>query len=46
MVKVDKFNYRAYFVILDTIEEDKDVLLILGKLFLAINQALLDVQNG
>jgi hypothetical protein len=43
LVKVDKFIYPADFVILDMVEEDKDVPLILGRPFLATCRALIDV---
>ncbi|XP_022891857.1 uncharacterized protein LOC111406708 [Olea europaea var. sylvestris] len=45
LVKVEKFIFLADFMILD-MEEDKDVPLILGRLFLATGRALIDVQNG
>ncbi|XP_062080900.1 uncharacterized protein LOC133785698 [Humulus lupulus] len=45
LVKEDKFIFPAYFIILD-MEEDTNVPLILGRPFLAIGQALIDVQKG
>lgn len=45
LVNVGKFIFPADFLILD-MEEDKDIPLILGKPFLAIGRALIDVQNG
>lgn len=42
MVKVDKFIFSANFFVLD-MEEDKDVLLIMGRPFLATKQTLIDV---
>ncbi|XP_027364510.1 uncharacterized protein LOC113871613 [Abrus precatorius] len=44
LVKVDKFIFPADFVILD-IEVDVDIPLILGRPFLAIGRALIDVQK-
>lgn len=45
LVKVDKFIFLADFIILD-MEEDHDIPIILGRLFLAIGRALIDVQEG
>ncbi|XP_022880768.1 uncharacterized protein LOC111398040 [Olea europaea var. sylvestris] len=45
LVKVDKFIFPADFIILD-MEEDIDVLLILGRPFLATGRGLIDVQKG
>ena len=42
LVKVDKFIFPADFIILD-MEEDKEVPIILGRLFLATGRALIDV---
>ncbi|XP_012448841.1 uncharacterized protein LOC105772039 [Gossypium raimondii] len=42
---VDKFTFSANFIILDC-EADKEVLIILGQLFLAIGRTLIDVYNG
>ena len=42
---MDKFIFPADFVVLD-MEEDQEVLLILGRPFLATGRALIDVQNG
>lgn len=45
LVKVDKFILRADFVILDC-KVDIDVLIILGRPFLATKRALVDVDRG
>ncbi|XP_022867351.1 uncharacterized protein LOC111387064 [Olea europaea var. sylvestris] len=45
LVKVDKLIFPVDFLILD-MEEDKDVLIILGLPFLATARALIDVQQG
>ena len=45
LVKVDKFIFPVDFVILD-MEENQEVPLILGRPFLAIGRALIDVQKG
>ena len=45
LVKVDKFIFLVYFIVLD-MKEDKEVPIILGKSFLAIYRALIDVQKG
>ncbi|XP_022845337.1 uncharacterized protein LOC111368339 [Olea europaea var. sylvestris] len=43
--KVEKFIFPADFVVLD-MEEDQEIPLILGRLFLATGRALIDVQGG
>ncbi|KAI3467900.1 hypothetical protein Pfo_024563 [Paulownia fortunei] len=45
LVKVDKFIFPADFIILD-MEEDQDIPIILGRPFLAMGRALIDVQKG
>ncbi|XP_062099858.1 uncharacterized protein LOC133805711 [Humulus lupulus] len=45
LVKVDKFIFPAYFIILD-LEEDANIPIILGRPFLATGRALIDVQKG
>ena len=45
MVKVDKFIFPANFIVLD-MEEDKEIPIILGRPFLAIGKAMIDVQWG
>ena len=45
LVKVDKFIFPIDFIVLDT-AEDKKVLIILGRPFLATGQALIDMQKG
>ncbi|XP_075486387.1 uncharacterized protein LOC142525999 [Primulina tabacum] len=45
LMKVDKFIFPADFVVLD-MEEDMEMTLILGKPFLALGKALIDVQEG
>ena len=45
LVKVDKFIFPAYFIILD-MQEDKEVSIILGRPFLATGRAMIDVQKG
>ena len=45
LVKVDKFIFPAYFIVLD-MEEDKEIPIILGRLFLATGKAMIDVQRG
>ena len=45
LVKVDKFIFPAYFIILD-MQEDKKVPIILERPFLAIGRAMIDVQKG
>ena len=44
-VKVDKFIFSVDFVVLE-MEEDREVLIILGMPFLATRQALKNVKNG
>ena len=45
LVKVDKFIFPMDFVVLDK-EEDRKALIILGRPFLTIAQALIDMKNG
>ena len=45
LVKVDKFIFPADFIVLD-MEEDKEILIILGRSFLATGRAMIDVQRG
>ena len=45
MVKVDKFIFLAYFIVL-YMEEDKEIPIILCRPFLAIGRAMIDVQRG
>ena len=45
LVKVDKFIFPAYFIILD-MKKDKEVTIILGRPFLATGRAMIDVQKG
>lgn len=45
LVKVDKFIVPVDFMVLD-MEEDRKLPLILGRPFLAIARALIDVQGG
>ena len=45
LVKVDKFIFPADFIVLD-MEEDKEIPIILGRLFLATGRAMIDVQRG
>ena len=42
LVKVDKFIFSADFIVLD-MEEDKEIPIILGRPFLAIGRAMIDV---
>ena len=42
LVKVDKFNFPADFIVLD-MEEDQEIPLILGRHFLATGRTLIDV---
>ena len=44
LVKVDKFIFPADFIVLDK-EEDKEIPIILGRLFLATDKAMIDVQK-
>ena len=45
LVKVDKFIFPAYFIVLD-MEEDKEIPIILGRPFLATGRVMIDVQRG
>ena len=45
LVKVDKFIFPANFIVLD-MEEDKEIPIILGRLFLATGRAMIDVHRG
>lgn len=45
LVQVDKFIFHADFIILNY-EADREVQIILGRPFLAIGWALIDVQEG
>ena len=45
LIKVGKFIFLVDFVVID-IEEDKQVPLLLGRPFLAIGAALIDVKKG
>lgn len=45
LVKVDKFFFFAYFIVLD-MEEDGEIPLILGRTFLVTGRILIDVQQG
>ena len=45
LVKVDKFIFSTDFIVLD-MEEDKEILIILGRPFLATGKAMIDVQKG
>ena len=45
LMKVDKFIFPVDFVV-EEMKEDKEVLIILGRSFLATGQALVDVKNG
>ncbi|PON51069.1 Aspartic peptidase domain containing protein [Parasponia andersonii] len=45
LVKVDKFIFPADFIVLD-MEEDQEILIILGRPFLATRRTLIDVQKG
>ena len=45
LVKVNKFIFPTDFVVLD-MEEDREAPIILGRLFVATGQALIDVKNG
>ena len=44
LVKVEKFIFLVYFVVIEI--EDKKIQLFLGKPFLAIGVALIDVKKG
>ena len=45
LVKLDKFIFPTDFIVLD-MEEDKEIPIILGRPFLAIGRAMIDVQMG
>ena len=45
LVKVDKFVFPIDFIVLD-MEEDKEISIILGRLFLATGRAMIDVHKG
>lgn len=45
LVKIDKFIFPADFVVLD-IEEDREILIILGRPFLMNVRALINVKKG
>ena len=45
LIKVDKFIFLVDFMVLD-MEEDEKIPLILGRPFLTISQALIDVESG
>jgi len=45
LVKVDKFIFPVYFVMLD-IDDQVEILMILGRPFLATSKALIDVKDG
>ena len=45
LIKVGKFIFPVDFVVID-IEEDKQVLLLLGSPFLATGETLLDLKKG
>ena len=45
LVKVDKFIFQDDFIILD-MEEDKEILITLGRPFLATSRALINLQKG
>ena len=42
LVKVDKFIFSTNFIVLD-MEEDSEIPIILGRLFLATGRAMIDV---
>ena len=44
LVMVDKFIFHVDFIVLD-MEEDKKILIILGRVFLATGRALIDIQK-
>ena len=44
-MKVDKFIFPVDFIVLD-MEEDREIPIILGRLFLATGRALIDVHKG
>jgi hypothetical protein len=45
LVKVDKFIFPVYFVVLE-MEEDDDIPLILGRPFMQTGRCLIDMENG
>ena len=45
LVKVDKFIFPADFIVLD-MEEDSEIPIILGRLFLETGRVMIDVQKG
>lgn len=45
MVKVDKFIFLVNFIVLD-IEEDEEITWILGRPFVSMSRALIDVREG
>ena len=45
LVKVDNFIFPIDFIVLD-MEEDKEILIILGRPFLETGRAMIDVQKG
>ena len=45
LVKVDKFIFPVDFIVLD-MEEDKEISIILGRLFLATGRAMINMQKG
>ena len=45
LVNVDKFIFPIDFIVLD-MEEDKEIPIILGRLFLATGKEMIDVQKG
>ena len=45
LVKVDKFIFPMDFVVLDMVK-DREIVLILGRPFLATGRALIDVHSG
>ena len=45
LVKVDKFIFPADFIVLD-MEENKEIPIVLGRPFLAIGRAMIDVRKG
>ena len=45
LVKVDKFIFPTYFIVLD-VEEDKEIPIILCRPFLVAGRAMIDVQKG
>ena len=45
LVKVDKFIFPVDFIVLD-MDEDQEIPIILGRLFLVTGRTLVDVQKG